>query len=235
MNTTDPARSDSSPRASEGDLRGIISATLRRWPSAGVAVAVVRDGSTVRYFCHGVADIASGRRVSEGTVFRVGSLTKTVTAVAVMQLCEQGIVDLDAPANDYLRGFQLVPANAGFGPATVRHLLTHTAGVGFWRRRSDLLHHPGVGSGVTARAVTGLWDAMVLHPDDPDDPRVYRVESPRYDKTWRVVFTEDTPPRLLLDVLSFQRRPGWRNPRRWSTAVLAAGVAGAVVLRRGKG
>jgi hypothetical protein len=83
--------------------------------------------------------------------------------------------------------------------------------------------------------VPGLWDAMVLHPDDPDDPRVYRVEFPRYDKTWRVVFTEDTPPRLLLDVLSFQRRPGWRNPRRWSTAVLAAGVAGAVVLRRGKG
>src|SRR5690348_7293449 len=114
MTTTDPARSDSSPRAFEGDLRDIISATLRRWPSAGVAVAVVRDGSTVRYFCHGIADIASGRRVSEGTVFRVGSLTKTVTAVAVMQLCEQGMVDLDAPANDYLRGSswsRLTPAS----------------------------------------------------------------------------------------------------------------------------
>ena len=51
-------------------------------------------------------------------------------------------------------------------------------------------------------------------PDDPDDPWVYRVEFPRYDKTWRVVFTDDMPPRMLLDVLSFQKRPGWRNPRR---------------------
>src|SRR5215468_6911650 len=57
--------------------------------------------------------------------------------------------------------------------------------------------------------VPGLWDAMVLHPDYP---WVYRVEFPRYDKTWRVVFTDDMPPRLLLDVLSFQKRPGWRNP-----------------------
>ena len=36
--------------------------------------------------------------------------------------------------------------------------------------------------------VLGLWDAMVLHPDDP---WVYRVEFPRYGKTWRVVFTDD--------------------------------------------
>ncbi len=48
------------------------------------------------------------------------------------------------------------PASADFGPATVRHLLTHTAGVGFWRRRSDLLLHPGAGSGVTARTVVPL-------------------------------------------------------------------------------
>src|SRR5215475_14119978 len=57
--------------------------------------------------------------------------------------------------------------------------------------------------------VPGLWDAMMLHPDDPDDPWVYRVELPRYDKTWRVVFTDDMPPRLLLDVLSFQSVPAY--------------------------
>ena len=63
-----------------------------------------------------------------------------------MQLWEQGLVDLDAPADYYLRSFRLVPAKAGFRPASVRHLLTHTAGVGYWRRLSDLLR-PGVGSG----------------------------------------------------------------------------------------
>ena len=82
--------------------------------------------------------------------------------------------------------------------------------------------------------VPGLWDAMVLHPDDPGDPRVYRVEFPRYDKTLRVVFTDDTPPRVLLDVRSFQKRPDWKNPRRWATAVAVAGAAAAAVRRRGK-
>ena len=47
----------------------------------------------------------------------------------MLQLWEQGLVDLDAPANDYLRAYQLVPAKAGFRPATVRQLLTHTAGI----------------------------------------------------------------------------------------------------------
>ena len=63
---------------------------------------------------HGVADIASATPVTEDTVFRIGSITKTFTAVAVMQLWEQGLVDLDAPANDYLRAYRLVPAKAGW-------------------------------------------------------------------------------------------------------------------------
>jgi CubicO group peptidase (beta-lactamase class C family) len=56
-----------------------------------------------------------------------------------MQLWEQGLVDLDAPASDYLRGYRLVPANAGWRPATLRHLLTHTAGIPEVRGLADLL------------------------------------------------------------------------------------------------
>jgi CubicO group peptidase (beta-lactamase class C family) len=47
----------------------------------------------------------------------------------VMQLWEQGLVDLDAPANDYLRAYQLIPAKTTHRPATVRQLLTHTSGI----------------------------------------------------------------------------------------------------------
>ena len=118
---------------------------LDRWPCAGVAVAVVRDGSPEWFFSHGVADVGSGEPIGEDTVFRIGSITKTFTAVAVMQLSEQGMVDLDAPAGDYLRTFQLIPAKESFQP-TVRHLLTHTAGVGYWRRFADLLQ-PWIGAG----------------------------------------------------------------------------------------
>jgi CubicO group peptidase (beta-lactamase class C family) len=123
---------------------------LDRWPSAGLAVGVIRDGSLAEFHGHGVADVATRTPVTEQTVFRIGSITKTFTAIAVMQLRERGLVDLDAPANNYLRTFQLVPAKPSYRPATVRHLLTHTAGIGYWRRLSDLLQ-PAVGSGDRAR------------------------------------------------------------------------------------
>ena len=59
----------------------------------------------------------------------IASITKTFTAIAVMQLWEQGRIDLDAPASEYLRSYRLVAAQPGDRPATVRHLLTHTAGI----------------------------------------------------------------------------------------------------------
>ena len=138
MTVIDLNRTDGSGASDELDLERVVASALTRWPTAGLCVAVVRNGA-VDFFSHGVADVATQRPASKDTVFRIGSLTKTITAVAVMQLCEAGLVDLDAPANDYLRAFQLVPAKASFGPATVRHLLTHTAGAGFWRRLSDVL------------------------------------------------------------------------------------------------
>jgi len=133
-----------SARLNEPDLRDRVVEVLDRWPSAGVAVAVVQDGSPVWSSGHGVADVGSKEPITEDTVFRIGSITKIFTAVAVMKLWEQGLVDLDAPASDYLRTFRLIPANPSFRP-TVRHLLTHTAGVGYWRRLSDLLR-PGLGA-----------------------------------------------------------------------------------------
>ncbi len=131
-------------------LNATIAQVLDSWPCAGLAVAVIADGSLSWFHGHGLADIAAKKPITEDTVFRIASLTKTFTGVAVMQLWEQGLVDLDAPANDYLRSFRLVPAKPNLSPATVRHLLAHTAGVGYWRRLSDLLQ-PGVGSGDRAR------------------------------------------------------------------------------------
>jgi CubicO group peptidase (beta-lactamase class C family) len=87
---------------------------------------------------HGLADIGSATAITEGTVFRVGSVTKLFTAIAVMQLWEGGRVDLDAPANDYLRAYRLDREQAGWRPATLRHLLTHTSGIPEVRGIGDL-------------------------------------------------------------------------------------------------
>lgn len=113
---------------------------LNRRPAVGLAVGVVRDGRLELFRGHGLADIASNTPITEDTAFRIASITKTFTAVAVMQLWEQGLVDLDAPANDYLRAYKLICAEGSFRPATLRQLLTHTAGIPDVRHVSDLLH-----------------------------------------------------------------------------------------------
>jgi CubicO group peptidase (beta-lactamase class C family) len=111
------------------EIQTKINEILNRRAAVGGAVGVVRNGSVEFCYGHGLADIASRTPISADTVFRIASITKTFTAIAVMQLCEQGLVDLDAPANDYLSSYRLIPARSSFGPATVRHLLTHTAGI----------------------------------------------------------------------------------------------------------
>jgi CubicO group peptidase (beta-lactamase class C family) len=116
-------------RIDELALKSRIDGILNRHAAVGLAVGVVRDGSLAFFYGHGLADIESDARITEDTVFRIGSLTKTFTAIAVMQLWEQGLVDLDAPANEYLRAYKLVPAKATHRPATVRHLLSYTAGL----------------------------------------------------------------------------------------------------------
>lgn len=128
------------------ELGDMVATASGRWPSAGLAVAVVRDGAEPQLYGYGVADVPARTPVTRRTVFRIGSVTKTFTAIAVLQLVEEGLLDLDGPVADHLRCIRLLPARSAYQPVTARHLLTHTAGIGYWRRLSDLLQ-PGVGSG----------------------------------------------------------------------------------------
>jgi CubicO group peptidase (beta-lactamase class C family) len=72
-------------------------------------------------------------------VFRIGSISKTFTAIGLMQLWEEGRFGLDDPVNGYLRAFQVRHRDPDAPPVTFRHLLTHTAGIGEVRRLSDFL------------------------------------------------------------------------------------------------
>ncbi|GAA4286434.1 serine hydrolase domain-containing protein [Georgenia daeguensis] len=137
------------PTTEETAVRTRVGEILHRRPAVGFALGVVRAGGLESFSAHGVADIPSGRPVTADTVFRAGSITKTFTAVAVMQLREQGLVELDAPVNDYLRAYRLDPADAAHRPATVRHLLTHTGGISEQVPRSGLLR-PNFGETVPA-------------------------------------------------------------------------------------
>jgi CubicO group peptidase (beta-lactamase class C family) len=127
------------PELDEYELRLRTSEILNRHPAVGFAVGVVRPGGLDLFDARGFADIEAGTRVTEDTVFRIASITKTFTAIAVMQLWERGLVDLDAPANGYLRAFRLEPVRASMAPVTLRHLLTHTSGLPEVMRAGNLL------------------------------------------------------------------------------------------------
>jgi CubicO group peptidase (beta-lactamase class C family) len=135
--------------AARADLHQPVIDIGNQWPSAGLAVAIVRNGRLEKFIGQGLADVENRTPITVDTVFRIGSITKTFTAVAVMQLWEQGLVDLDAPVDEYLRTFRLIPA-PGVAMPTLRHLLTHTGGLGYWRRLSDVLR-PVLGTGDVLR------------------------------------------------------------------------------------
>ncbi|WES64567.1 serine hydrolase [Microbacter sp. GSS18] len=119
---------DLDPVSSELDRA--VDELLARHATVGLAVGVIRTGEPTWFRAHGVADVPSQAPITEDTVFRIASITKTLTAISVMQLVERGLIDLDAPANTYLRAYKLVPDDPDWAPATIRHLLTHTAGLG---------------------------------------------------------------------------------------------------------
>jgi hypothetical protein len=93
---------------------------------AGAAVSVVKDGQLFFAKGYGYADIENGIPVDpEQTIFRIGSVGKLFTWTAVMQLVEQGKLDLDADINTYL-DFRIPDTYPQ--PITLKHLLTHTPG-----------------------------------------------------------------------------------------------------------
>ena len=122
------------------ELQARVRDILHRHPAVGFSLGVIRTGRVAFSYGLGLADVTSNTPITDDTVFRIGSITKLFTAIAVMQLWEQGLVDLDAPANDYLRAYKLIPAESSFQPVSIRHLLTHTSGIPEVRQLADLLH-----------------------------------------------------------------------------------------------
>ncbi|QKG23632.1 serine hydrolase domain-containing protein [Actinomadura verrucosospora] len=105
-----------------------LDAALENVHRAGMpgVVAEVRDGDQVWRGAAGVADTATGRPMTVGMRHRVGSITKTFTAAAVLQQVEAGRIGLDAPIGRYLP--DLVPGERG-DAITVRMLIDHTSGL----------------------------------------------------------------------------------------------------------
>src|SRR4029450_6688999 len=129
-----PRRGPANPAEIEAFVDGMMLVQRRTGHAAGATVAVVRDGKLLFEKGYGYADVVKRTPVNpEQTLFRVGSVSKVFTWTAVMQLWEEGKLDLDKDVNEYI-DFK-IPATYP-QPVTLRHILVHSAG--FEEDPSDL-------------------------------------------------------------------------------------------------
>ena len=95
----------------------------------GLSAAVVQGDQVVWAQGFGTADVEQGVMVRPESVFRIASISKPITAVAVMQLVERGLVSLEDPIQKYVPSYPRKPQ----GEIRIRHLLTHTSGIRHYR------------------------------------------------------------------------------------------------------
>jgi CubicO group peptidase (beta-lactamase class C family) len=126
------------PQELETFMDGMMASQLAEQHVAGAVVVVVKDGQVLLAKGYGYADVEKRIPVdAERTLFRPGSVTKLFTWTAVMQLVEQGKIDLQADVNTYLTSFK-IPATYPQS-ITMLDLMAHTAG--FEDRDKNLLKH----------------------------------------------------------------------------------------------
>lgn len=130
-----------------------ITAAMSRQNIPGLSVAVVTDQKLRWSNGYGLADLENFVPAKAATVYRLGSISKTITAMAVMQLVERGKLDLDAPVQKYCSAF---PQKQW--PVTARQLLGHLAGV---------RHYKGEAEFLSTKHYNSVVEGLNMFKDDP--------------------------------------------------------------------
>jgi CubicO group peptidase (beta-lactamase class C family) len=139
-----------------------LAAIAAQEPVVGLSWAATGQGQAVQTATYGWADQIHGVPVTAATRFRAGSVTKIATTLLMLLLRDRGMVDLDEPATAKLHSVRLRDRDGAPSSATVRQLLTHTAGL---PRGSGLRHYTGpvpaagelFADGIRADGPAGQW------------------------------------------------------------------------------
>lgn len=145
-----PPLSESSPQSvgmSEGRLAAIdnmLTQSIEKNQIPGAVALVARNGKIVYYKAFGMAENETKRNLKRDDIFRIASQTKAITSTAVMMLWEEGKFRLDDPISKYIPEFENAQildslneidttyvTSPAKGEITIRHLLTHTSGIGY--------------------------------------------------------------------------------------------------------
>lgn len=121
-----PVQAHSAVKFEEVD--SIMSKLMDMYSVPGAAIALVQNDKVVYSKGYGLRDVHTKDPVTENTVFAIGSVTKSFTALAVMQLVEQGKIDLDTPVIKYVPDFKLADPDLT-KTLTVRQIISHSSGL----------------------------------------------------------------------------------------------------------
>ncbi|MET0400780.1 MAG: serine hydrolase [Cystobacter sp.] len=124
---TSAERCDALPASVHERLDAFVTERMQQEHVPGLSLAILQDGKTVCLKAYGLANLETKERMTARTRMSIGSTTKSMTALALMQQVEAGKVDLDAPVTRYLPWFRT--ADGLQGQILVKHLLTHTSGL----------------------------------------------------------------------------------------------------------
>jgi CubicO group peptidase (beta-lactamase class C family) len=138
------------------DIQHRLDALARQHSIPGATLAVSR-GDELLDFATGVINLRTGVPTTTDTVFQIGSNTKVMTTTLIMQLVDDGKVELDAPARTYVPSFEL--AVPGADQITIRQLLTHTSGI-----QGDFFDGFGRGDEAIGRYVEALRTLDLVYP-----------------------------------------------------------------------
>jgi CubicO group peptidase (beta-lactamase class C family) len=157
--TTSASRTPFSHVTDIAAIDAYVTAQMRSMRIPGLALGIAKGNQVIYLRGYGVAD-PTGRPVTPQTPFVIGSITKSFTALAVMQLVEQGKVELDAPVQRYIPWFRLADPNTS-ADVTIRHLLNHTSGIPRFVGRELLV---GMGDKTMEQRVRELNSVVLTQP-----------------------------------------------------------------------
>lgn len=135
------------------NVESVLADTVAAHDALGVVAVAVSDAGTLALGASGWADREAQRAMNTDTLFYIASMTKAITSVAAMQCVERGELKLDTPLSEVLPMLANAPVLAGYGkdgqpivqaakrPITLRHLLTHTSGLGYTTWNAKLFQY----------------------------------------------------------------------------------------------
>ena len=108
-----------------------VNAAINEKRLVGAVIAVMQDGQLAHFKAYGQSDREAGKAMTEDAIFRLASITKPVVTAAAMRMIELGKFGLDTPVTDFLPDFKPKSPDGSTPVITIRHLLTHTAGLSY--------------------------------------------------------------------------------------------------------